>query len=180
VTASTGTRHITVNSGATLMVGNTHGVAAGSGGVASALNLQTGAGGVITLGGTVELDLFGNANNGSGTNPAADNDVLRLTSENSVVLDGVLSIIDTTGTSLTWGVGSTWLLIDWAAVSAGTHNSGTFDDIFLPTLNSGLAWDTSKLYTDGTISVAGVVPEPGRALLFMAGMVSLLWRRRRS
>jgi autotransporter-associated beta strand protein len=180
VTASTGTRHITVNSGAKLMVGNTHGVSAINGGVASVLSLQTSAGGVITLGGTVQLDLFGNSNSGSSPNPATDNDVLRLTSANSVVLDGVLSIIDTTGTSLTWGIGSTWLLVDWTGVSAPTHNSGTFDDILLPTLNTGLAWDTSKLYTDGTISVAAVVPEPGRALLLTAGMVSLLLRRRRS
>ncbi|MEZ0275648.1 MAG: beta strand repeat-containing protein [Roseimicrobium sp.] len=180
VTASTGTQHITVNSGATLMVGNTHGVAAGGGGAASDISLQTSAGGVITLGGTVQIDLFGNTNNGSGTNPATDNDVLRLTSETSVVLDGILAIIDTTGTSLSWGLGSTWLLIDWATVSAAAHNSGTFDDVLLPTLNSGLAWDTSKLYTDGTISVAAVVPEPGRAVLFITGIATLLMGRRRS
>jgi fibronectin-binding autotransporter adhesin len=180
VTASTGTQHITVNSGATLMVGDTHGVATSSGGVASSFNLQTSDGGVITLGGTVELDLFGNTNNGSGTNPDTDNDVLHLTSDNSVVLDGILAIIDTTGTSLSWGLGSTWLLIDWAAVSATTHNSGTFDDVLLPTLNTGLEWDTSKLYIDGTISVAAVIPEPGRAMLLMAGMASLLLRRRRA
>ncbi|QIF00280.1 autotransporter-associated beta strand repeat-containing protein [Roseimicrobium sp. ORNL1] len=180
VTASTGTRNITVGSGATLMVGNTHTVSTGSGGVASALSLQTSAGGVITLGGTVQLDLFGNTNNGSGTNPASDNDVLRLTSETSVVVDGILAIVDTTNTSLTWGLGATWQLIDWSMVTAAVHNSGTFDDILLPTLNTGLTWDTSKLYIDGTISVAGVVPEPSRALLLLAGGMALIMRRRRS
>jgi autotransporter-associated beta strand protein len=180
VTASTGTQHITVNSGATLMVGNTHGVGTGSGGAASALSLQTSDGGIVTLGGTVQLDLFGNTNNGSGANPSSDNDVLRLTSETSVVVDGTLAVIDTTGTSLSWGLGATWLLIDWANVSAAQHNAGTFDDFILPTLNTGLAWDTSKIYTDGTISIAGVVPEPGRMLLLTMGGIALLLRRRRS
>jgi hypothetical protein len=180
VTASSGTQHITVNSGATLMVGNTHGVGTGGGGAASALSLQTSDGGIVTLGGTVELDLFGNTNNGSGTNPASDNDVLRLTSETSVVIDGTLTVFDTTGASLSWGLGATWLLIDWANVSAAQHNAGTFDAFILPTLNTGLSWDTSKIYTDGTISIAGVVPEPGRALLLMAGALTLVLRRRRS
>ncbi|RBP39137.1 putative secreted protein with PEP-CTERM sorting signal [Roseimicrobium gellanilyticum] len=180
ITASTGTRHITVNSGATLMVGSTHGVGAGGGGAASALSLQTSDGGIVTLGGTVQFDIFGNTNNGSGANPTTDNDVLRLTSATSVVIDGSLVLVDTTGAALSWALGSTWQLIDWANVSAGVHNSGTFDDFVLPTLAEGLAWDTSKIYTDGTISIGAVVPEPGRALLLMVGAITLVLRRRRS
>lgn len=181
VSASAGTQSITINGGATLMVGSTHGVSTINGGAAADLGLQTGASGVITLAGTVTVDLFGNTNNGSGTNPSSDNDVLRLTSANSVVIDGTLSVFDATGASLTWGLGSTWLLFDWTNVSAALHNSGTFDDFVLPTLNSGLAWDTSKIYTDGTIFITtAIVPEPGRALLLMMGGVTLLMRRRRS
>lgn len=180
VTASTGTQHITINSGATLMVGSTHGVGAGGGGAASAFSLETSDGGIVTLGGTVEFDIFGNTNNGSGTNPASDNDVLHLTSDTSVVIDGTLTVVDTTGTSLSWALGSTWQLIDWASVSATVHNAGTFDAFVLPTLNAGLEWDTSQIYTNGTISIAAVIPEPGRAFLLLVGAITLVMRRRRT
>jgi MYXO-CTERM domain-containing protein len=54
--------------------------------------------------------------------------------------------------------------------------AGQFDHLFLPTLGSGLTWDTSALNTTGQISVA--VPEPAAfGLLALAGL-SLLRRRR--
>jgi hypothetical protein len=55
--------------------------------------------------------------------------------------------------------------------------SGTFDDIQLPTLSAGLAWDDSGLYTVGLLSV---VPEPATFALFALGIVALsIFRQRR-
>ena len=38
--------------------------------------------------------------------------------------------------------------------------SGSFGSMTLPTLQPGLSWNTSKLYTTGTISVAAIAPPP--------------------
>ena len=56
--------------------------------------------------------------------------------------------------------------------------SGRFGTVNLPPLSPGLAWDTSRLYADGTIAVAAV-PEP--ATLGLAGVAAagLLGRRSR-
>ena len=48
----------------------------------------------------------------------------------------------------------------------GTMN-GTFQAVNLPELRHGLAWDTTRLYTDGTVTV---VPEP---VSLVAGLVGL-------
>jgi autotransporter-associated beta strand protein len=65
--------------------------------------------------------------------------------------------------------GDTFNLFDW-----GTR-TGTFSEVLLPTLTSGLAWDQSQLYSTGTLTV---VPEPGAALLGSVGMLMLFRRRR--
>lgn len=55
---------------------------------------------------------------------------------------------------------------------------GQFDTINLPTLGNGLSWDTSSLYTQGSI---GVVPEPSVFVLLLVGsgcLVVRAWRRR--
>jgi fibronectin-binding autotransporter adhesin len=59
------------------------------------------------------------------------------------------------------------------------HHSGTFDTFVLPTLDTGLEWDTSQIYTNGTISVVAVIPEPGRVLLLLFGAITMVMRRRR-
>lgn len=59
--------------------------------------------------------------------------------------------------------------------------SGTFADILLPTLSGGLTWDTSSLYTSGTLAV---VPEPSTIGTLVLGMAltgaMIAYRRRRA
>lgn len=57
--------------------------------------------------------------------------------------------------------------------------SGSFRQVNLPPLGNGLSWDTSNLYSTGTINV---VPEPSSLMLLGVGTLGLLsyrWRRRK-
>lgn len=73
-------------------------------------------------------------------------------------------------------VGNSFDLFDFNSLT------GTFDNLFLPTLTGSLAWDTSSLYTSGTISVldATAVPEPSTFAFIAIGMGLFAWRRRRT
>ncbi|MGV3660041.1 MAG: autotransporter-associated beta strand repeat-containing protein [Prosthecobacter sp.] len=85
-------------------------------------------------------------------------------------------------------MGQVFNLLDWTTLvdadftgfnvganfrTGGDDNLLQFD---LPELSGGLLWDISRFTSSGVIVV---VPEPGRALLLMLGMVSLVFRRRR-
>lgn len=85
-------------------------------------------------------------------------------------------------------MGQVFNLLDWTSLveadftgfNVGTNfRDGASDDVSqfdLPTLTGGLLWDVSRFTTSGVIVV---VPEPGRALLLMLGMLLLGIRRRR-
>ncbi len=72
-----------------------------------------------------------------------------------------------------------WKLFDWATLG-GSAPVGSFGQLqlVLPTLSPGLNWDLSRLYTTGIISI--MVPEPGRLLLCLLGLVSMMLQRRRA
>ncbi|PAW64288.1 MAG: hypothetical protein B9S38_16535 [Verrucomicrobiia bacterium Tous-C4TDCM] len=57
-------------------------------------------------------------------------------------------------------------------------SSGIFSAVNLPSLDSGLEWNDSALYTTGVISV---IPEPGTPALLasLAGVLALRRRRRK-
>jgi len=68
-------------------------------------------------------------------------------------------------------------LADYFAPSAGESfeiilgaTTGSFSQINLPALSNGLRWDTSNLYTTGTIRV---VPEPSMLALLGVGVIGL-------
>jgi fibronectin-binding autotransporter adhesin len=93
---------------------------------------------------------------------------------------GQFDLLDVTGT-LTFG-GSLNLTTSYAFAAndmvklfdAETF-AGTFGTINGTSLGDGLSWDTSKLYTQGSITV---VPEPSTALIGGLGILALLRRRR--
>jgi len=73
--------------------------------------------------------------------------------------------------------GNSFDILDWGSLS------GTFDTVNLPALNAGLCWDTSGLYTDGTLNVQSggqVIPAPGAMLLagIGTGLVVCLKRKK--
>jgi hypothetical protein len=81
-------------------------------------------------------------------------------------------------------------LMDWMSLSAilgdfdigSTHyydatNNVSAGDLDLPSLGAGYAWDVSAFEQYGVLVV---VPEPGRVLLFLVGLMALVMRRRRA
>jgi autotransporter-associated beta strand protein len=66
--------------------------------------------------------------------------------------------------------GATFDILDWSS------KSGTFATLDLPALANGLAWNTSSLYTNGTLSVTAV-PEPGTLALVAFSALLLTFSR---
>lgn len=69
---------------------------------------------------------------------------------------------------------------DFSGFNAGANFRTGADDnglqFDLPALTGGLAWDISRFTTSGVIAI---VPEPGRVLLLLLGLLPLTLRRRR-
>ena len=85
-------------------------------------------------------------------------------------LDGLLSLYFSDDFSPTNG--ASYDLFDW-----GGGVEGEFSDIESPSLSEGLVWDTSELYSHGTLAV---IPEPSSILLILTsgGMLYLRERTR--
>jgi autotransporter-associated beta strand protein len=146
------------------------------------INLSGGSS-TFNLSGPVQLDLWSGLGSGGGTGTAFSDQLW--VSANTIDLTGSsLKLMNSSGfANSAFAVGDTWKLFDWStAVSVtGTFSNitsglGNFTD--LPDLDAyGLAWDTSALYTTGNLMV--VIPEPGRAVLLLLGLMTLGLRRRR-
>jgi len=78
--------------------------------------------------------------------------------------------------------GDVFNLLDWVGslgglfATTGSSTGGVDGDLDLPTLSSGLAWDTTAFASHGVLVV---VPEPGRLALLVFGLLGLCVRRRR-
>lgn len=101
---------------------------------------------------------------------------------------GNLSVV---GVGLSVQPGQIFNLIDWTTLvdvdfsgfDVGDNRDGSGDNLAqfdLPDISSsGYYWDVSQFFNTGSIVVVGVIPEPGRFLLLVAGLSLLGLRRRR-
>jgi fibronectin-binding autotransporter adhesin len=166
---------VTIDSGATLTVGN---LADAEG---ADLRITTSGTGELVINGKVEFDIW--SGTGLGDNSAAPLTADRLIiGGGPVVLGGTLAI-NNPNLLTNWAEGDIWRLFDWALATSVTGSFsnitstvGNFTD--LPELDGDLRWDTTQLYTQGTLSVV-MIPEPSRALLVLIGLFGAVMRRRR-
>lgn len=137
-----------------------------AGGMAPGLSpgLMTLGGSIVFSGGTLTMEL-------GGLLPGSGHDKLVFLPGSTVTLAGIGLNVEYWG-GWTAGAGQTYDLFDWSGLS------GTFSSVALPALASGLAWNTSALYTTGEISVAAV-PEPGTWMMLLAGFGLLGFAARR-
>lgn len=171
---------ITTKAGSSVNIGAGGILSVGDGTSAAAdLTITTSGGGSLsfTSSSILRLDIFGDASPGLGTDQVADPtraDKLIVTGD--INLNGARLVVgDPNGVASTFSKGDTWDLFDWiSAFPLGSFTINPTTD--LPTLSSGLFWDTSDLLVGGTISV---VPEPSRMFLLMLGLTGLFLRRRR-
>jgi fibronectin-binding autotransporter adhesin len=108
-----------------------------------------------------------------GLNRGSQYDAFDISGPTSVMLmDGTLqlSLIN----AFTPSLGNQFLLFQGVA---GGSFTGTFDTYNFPSLNPGLAWDISLLYSNGIVQVVAAVPEPASLATLL--MLSGLFVRRR-
>ena len=128
--------------------------------------------------GSVSIDgnvVFGNTNQAlfeiAGTTLGSEYD--HLTVNGVLTFGGELKVSFLNG--FTASAGQTFDLFDFTSAN-GTFSSISFTSA---TLGAGLVWDTSNLYTNGTISVAALpVPEPENYALMMLGLGVIAMARR--
>jgi fibronectin-binding autotransporter adhesin len=162
---------VTVNG--TIQVGATGATVGTDLGIGSATSSTTLAAPSIVL-----LDLFATTGTTNVANQAAADTVVFL--GGSLTIDPAATLTFGNPNTLTFNVGDVFRVFDWTALTGGapTGTFGTIDTSAL-TLGAGSSWDTSSLYTAGTISVIGVIPEPSRMLLLGLGIAGMTFRRRR-
>ncbi len=124
--------------------------------------------GDLTLGGTTAMELAASGTRG------VDYDAF--TVQGAIAFGGALNVSFYNGYDPVNG--ARFDLFDW-----GNGASGTFSAIVLPSLDSGLSWDTSALYSTGVLSVsAAAIPEPTTcaALIGLAAFGMVAMRKRQS
>jgi autotransporter-associated beta strand protein len=185
VTGSTilGTGRVSPASGGSVIFGNAAILSVGDAGDTSGKRLIfTPASGTMNTtfqsGSVVEFDLFTGAGSGdnSGIGTAAD----ALQWGGTLALQSNVKLrVNNPNNMTAFAEGDIWKVLDWTTI-AGSAPSGTFEAsmLELPTLTGLLGWDTSNLYTAGTIGIIQV-PEPSRAVLMLGGLMAAVVRRRR-
>ena len=105
---------------------------------------------------------------------------------NSVDLNDVALTFNYAKNDLTFSEGDSWTLFDWSGIIFNSNlpdvfNPRNIDSYSLPDLgaDSGLTWRIDRL-TSSIVLRVGAVPEPGRAVLLLLGLMALALRRRRS
>jgi len=183
-----------------LSPGDNGGVATGKITMAS-LTLNAGSQIQLTINSTLNHDAGFNVNGATtaltylNTNPTAYTNFWKTPngSYDSVFVTGATNLNSTgtanypaiyvTGNTSTIAAGDIFKLLDWATVGTADSLKGSgnlsVNDLVLPTLNVGLSYDTSAFTTYGVVAVVNVVPEPGRVMLFLIGLLALGLRRRR-
>ena len=130
--------------------------------------------GMLTMDGVVNF-VFGDLTMelGGSTTPGVDYDKIVFASTSSVTIDSSVDLNVEWWGGFTAGAGDVFDLFDWN----GTL-TGSFGNVLLPTLDPGLAWDITDLYTTGEIRV-NAVPVPAAAWLFGSGLIGLVAAARR-
>jgi autotransporter-associated beta strand protein len=167
-------KNVTIADFATIAPGT---VGASSG---QALSIQLN-GGDFSLQGILDLNLFTNSSGITST----EADRLVLGGTGTVTL-GTFATLKVTSSlnQASLVAGSAWKILDWGTITRTGKFSGLdevtnpyLNDINLPSLDAGLYWDITNLYTTGNLVVA--VPEPSRLLLWILALLSMASRRRR-
>jgi fibronectin-binding autotransporter adhesin len=104
----------------------------------------------INAGGSLMVDLFSGA--GGGDNTANTNAADFLNAQTQVVITNASLVVGNPNAMSSWAIGDQWKIVNWGATV-----SGVFTNLNLPALPSGLAWDTSALYSTGVIGVVAPV-----------------------
>jgi hypothetical protein len=134
----------TVDTVLVLLGGTLHtGALVNNGYLAVASGILTTGAASLAAAGTLEIDLIGTARN---TQYGA------LVATGAVGLAGRLVVYSS---NFSPAVGDSFDILDWGTLT------GTFSSMGLPGLSAGRAWDTSKLYTTGVISVVATASVAG-------------------
>lgn len=145
---------------------------------AAALTLTTSGTGSLSLqaASVFAFDLFSGVGTGDNSSNALAADQAVIEGAFELGTDITLRVSNLTGTT-NFAENDSWKIFDWSGLAGPV--SGTFTHYDLPTLNPGLFWDMSNLYSQGILSIA-LVPEPSRFLMLMFAMGMLLMRRRKA
>ena len=120
----------------------------------------TNSGITIATNGALNVDLFTGAGAGDNSATAAAADVLLAQTATVSLNAGSILNVGNPNNMTAWAVGDKWKIINWDVAP-----TGTFTTLNLPVLSSGLTWDTSQLYTSGTLAVIVGAPTQSAQIL---------------